>query len=229
MTIKLQQTPTIPADNLDDSGNAPDEDQPTGQGAGDQGEGSAHTGDDEDEDDDEDPEGSDALGDPGKKALDTMKAERNAERKARRDLEKRIADMEAAQANAGKTAEEQAAAQAERDRETAREAKTNAKLVRAEIKQAAAGKFRDPADALAFLDVASFDVDEDGDPDAEAIAEAIEDLLTRKPHLAAQGGAQSFDSGRGKPRPKKKLTKSDLTGMSAAAIAKAYDEGRIDM
>ena len=40
-------------------------------------------------------EGAEALGDAGKKALDTMKAERNAERVRARDAEARIAELTA--------------------------------------------------------------------------------------------------------------------------------------
>ena len=64
--------------------------------------------------------------------------------------------------------------------------------------------------------------------DRQEVAEAIEDLLQRKPHLAAQGGSTSFDSGRGKPRPKKKLTRDDLKRMSPDEIVKARREGRIE-
>lgn len=180
------------------------------------------------QDDDSDPEGADQLGDPGKKALDAMKSERNAERKRARELQKQLDDLKAAQEAASKDPDEQALDQARREAREEALSKANQRIVRSEVKSAAAGKFRDPTDALAFIDLEQFEVDENGDVDPEEVAEAIEDLLQRKPHLAAQGGSTSFDSGRGKPRPKKKLTRDDLKRMSPDEIVKARREGRIE-
>lgn len=133
---------------------------------------------DDADDVDGDDEGADALGDAGKKALDRMKERLRTERQARRAAEARL--------------NEQAPADdPERIRREAREEATktaNGRIVRAEIRAAAAGKLADPADALAFIDVEQFDVDDDGSVDQDDIAEAIADLLVSKPHLAAQGG-----------------------------------------
>ncbi|MFD8955692.1 hypothetical protein ACFV0W_01860 [Streptomyces anulatus] len=56
-------------------------------------------------------------------------------------------------------------------------------LVRAELRAAAAGKLRDPADALALLDVASL-AGPGGDIDAAAVAAAVDQLVKDKPYLA---------------------------------------------
>ncbi|SCD35582.1 hypothetical protein [Streptomyces sp. OspMP-M43] len=56
-------------------------------------------------------------------------------------------------------------------------------LVRAELRAAAAGKLRDPADALALLDVASL-AGSGGDIDAAAVAAAVDQLVKDKPYLA---------------------------------------------
>ncbi|MFF2256720.1 hypothetical protein ACWGSB_01695 [Streptomyces albidoflavus] len=62
-------------------------------------------------------------------------------------------------------------------------------LVRAELRAAAAGKLRDPADALALLDVSSL-AGSGGDIDAAAVAAAVDQLVKDKPYLAvAQTGA----------------------------------------
>lgn len=129
---------------------------------------------------DERVDGEDELGDAGKQALDRMKAKLKAER------ERRIA----AEQKAAATADQDDAARVRREAEAAATAKANARIVKAEIRAAAAGKLADPADALAFLNTNDFEVDDDGDVDADEIAAAIDDLLRRKPHLAAQGGAR---------------------------------------
>lgn len=167
--------------------------------------------------------GEEALGDPGKKALDAMKAERNAakaEAKARADeiaaLKARIEGREA----------EYAAEQERRNVEAAALAKANGRIVRSEIKAAAKGVLADPADALAFLDVDQFDVDDDGNVDEAAITAAITDLIARKPHLAAaQGQQQRFqgpaDQGhRGKDAPSEEQQLTE-------ALAEATKQGNV--
>jgi len=71
--------------------------------------------------------------------------------------------------------------------------------VRAEVRAAAAGKLADPSDALRFLDLAQFEVGEDGDIDQDEIADAIDELLTQKPYLAAQRSDK--DSQKKGPKP----------------------------
>ena len=185
--------------------------------------------DDTDEDDEDDPEGAEELGDKGKKALDRMKAKSKQERAENRALKQQLAQLQAAQDAAGKTPDERALDQARSEARAEATEKANQRILRSEIRAAAAGKFRDASDALAFLDLTEFDVDENGDVDQQDINDALADLLERKPHLAAQGGQSSFDSARGKPKPKKKLTRSDLQGMSPAEIDKARREGRIEL
>ncbi|QDH85754.1 scaffolding protein [Brevibacterium phage AGM4] len=178
--------------------------------------------------DDDDDDGADSLGDPGKKALDRMKAERNEAKKAARERDAEIAELKRQIEAKDKTPEENEleAARAEARAETL--SKANERVLRSEVKSAAAGKLRNPADALKLLDLKDFDVNEDGDVDTDQIQDAISDLLEEKPYLAAQGSNGSFDSGRGKQPRKKKLTKADLAGMSPNEIAKAYDEGRVE-
>jgi hypothetical protein len=81
-------------------------------------------------------------------------------------------DLERAQA-AARAAEERAA-------------KNRDRAVRAEVKALAADRFADPGDAAAFLDLGSY---ADGDDiDAGRIRADLDDLLTRKPHLAKPSG-----------------------------------------
>jgi len=174
----------------------------------------------------------DGLGDKGRETLaKERKARRDAE-KARKAAEKELADFKAAQ-QAKKDGDDAAAAadQARRDAESAALAKANARILAAEVKAAAAGKLADPADAARYLDMSEFEVSDDGSVDSDAISGAISDLIKRKPYLAAK--AQGFQgSGDGGARTNgssaKQLTGADIKGMSAAAIVKAREEGRLD-
>jgi hypothetical protein len=171
---------------------------------------------------DDNPPGADALGDAGKRALDTMKAERNAERERRKAAE---AELEALR-NPKPAADPAEPSEADR--------KLNARIVRAEIKAAAAGKFADPDDALVYLKdkARSFKVDENGEVDPAAISAAITDLLTRKPHLAAKPVPPTFEGSAdggaaGREAGPSQLTREDLKGKSPEFIAKARAEGRL--
>ncbi len=70
-------------------------------------------------------------------------------------------------------------------------AKANRRILRSEVKAAAAGKLADPNDALHMLDLDQFEVDDDGNVDEDEIATAIADLLEKKPYLAAQSGPKA--------------------------------------
>jgi hypothetical protein len=180
--------------------------------------------------DEGDPAGAEALGDPGKKALDTMKAQRNAEREKRRELERQLEELRAPKpANEGDQPDPDAIR-----REAAREATkaANTRILKSEIKAAAAGRLADPKDALVYLDLSSFEVNEDGDVDTEEISEAIADLLTRKPYLAANGRPRFQGTGDGgaarKASGPSQLTRADLKGMTPDQIHKAKAEGRLN-
>ena len=173
-------------------------------------------------------EGTESLGDAGKKALAAMKEREKAARAKARDLEKEIAELKAAAEAANKTPDEQALDAARREAEANAIAKANQRVLRSEIRAAAAGQLSDPSDALAHLDLSGFGVDEHGNVDTQEISEAISDLLEKKPYLAAQGGRVSFDSGRGKQPAGGQLTQADLRGMSPEDIASAKAAGRLN-
>lgn len=126
--------------------------------------------------------GEDALGDPGKRALDAMKADRNAAREA---AAKAAAELDQLRAKIAGT-EAEHAARLEREKVQADAmAKANERIARAEVRAAAAGKLADPADALRFLNLSDLEVSADGETDAAAIAALIDDLIKMKPYLAA--------------------------------------------
>lgn len=218
-TLKPNEEPQLKPNDDDEHEDQPNDNQDPDSG-GDQ------ISDDEDDSDDE--AGADDLGDKGKQALDRMKTARNDAKKLAKEREAEIAELKRQLAAKDKTPEENEleAARAEARAEAITAA--NARVIRSEVKSAAAGKLRNPALAIKLLDLTDFDVDENGDVDTDQIQEAITDLLEENPELAAQGGNASFDSGRGKQPRKKKLTKQDLAGMSPKEIAKAYDEGRVE-
>lgn len=169
-------------------------------GDGTAGDGDGDGGGDGDGDGDGGDDGDADLGEKGKKALDGERSARREAEKARKAAERKAADLESRLAKlegAKKTDHEK---ELEKARNEAKEAgtkeataKANARILRAEIKSAAAGKLADPADALRLLDLDDFEVDDDGEVDAKAITKAIAELVKDKPYLAA-GSA-------GKPKP----------------------------
>lgn len=183
---------------------------------------------------DADPEGADQLGDPGKKALASMKEKLKAERERRRTLEAQLAERD----KPAEGAQPDADAMLRQAEQTAA-ARYNERIVRAEVKAAAAGKLADPGDAYRFLDLSQFEVDADGNVDADEVAEAIDDLIQSKPYLAAQGGSTkprfqgTADSGarKGNVRPNQ-LTEADVRRLSAAGkhaeIVQAQADGRLE-
>src|SRR5690606_5724659 len=118
-------------------------------------------------------EGAEALGDPGKKALDAMKAAKKAAELEARTTREELAALKAQVEGKEK---EYAAEQERRNVEAAALSKANERILKAEIRAAAASKLSDPADALKFLDLSGFEVGDDGEVDSSAIAEAIDGL-----------------------------------------------------
>ena len=157
-------------------------------------------------------EGATALGDAGKKALDAMKAERNEARAEAKAAADAIAAL-TAQVE-GKQAEYEAA-QKTREVETAALAKANERILKAEVRAQAASKLNDPKDALLYLDLSGFEVGEDGEVDGDAVAAAIDKLITDKPYLAAQGTRFKGEADGGA----RKEPPADLDGQIAAATA----------
>jgi len=166
------------------------------------------SGDQDEESDDS--EGADALGDKGKQALDRMKEKLKAERAKRRQAEQ---ERDAASAT-------DEADKARREVESVALSKANDRIRRSEVKAAAKGVLADPNDAFRFLDLDQFEVDDDGDVDEEEIAQAIAELVEKKPYLAAQGGKRFQGTGGGGTRERKPAPTLDE---QIAAAEKAGD------
>lgn len=144
----------------------------------------AHEPDTPTEDDGDD----EPLRPEGKKALEAEKARRKAEAERRRAAEKQIEELRSELANLKGEGDAEAA---RRDASAEVLAKANRRILRSEVKAAAAGKLADPNDALHMLDLDQFEVDDDGNVDEDEIATAIADLLEKKPYLAAQRGPKA--------------------------------------
>lgn len=152
------------------------------------------------------PTGDDALGEGGKSALDK-------ERAAAREATRAKAAAESALQAAQKELETlRAATQSDAERATAKAVKEatalvtvagNARLVRAEVKAAAAAaQFHDPRDAAALLadKFAEVKVGDNGEVDEDAVKTLVDGLAKSKPHLVktAGGGAKPLP-GQGTP------------------------------
>lgn len=135
------------------------------------------------------------LSAPGLKALEE---ERAARRDADRQLKAAKAELETLKTQSMSDAEK-AVAKAKEEGKTEVLAAANARLVKAEVRAAAAGKL-DPTLAVRLLDLEDFKVDDDGEVDTKAITKAIDGLLKEHPNLAANGNGRPAGSADGGPR-----------------------------
>lgn len=116
------------------------------------------------------------LGDAGKKALDAWKARAKAAETAEKEAKAELAKRTAAEPDSEKV---------RREAEEAATRVANERVQRSELKAAAKGRLVDPAEALLNIDPTQFAVDANGDVDSDALNEAINQLLEKKPYLAA--------------------------------------------
>ena len=175
--------------------------------------------------------------DPAAKLEAAQKVNADLERKLKRSDDNRTkvseltATLSALQAKVDGKEVEHAADQVKREAEIAALTKANERIVRSEVKTAAKGVLADPADAFKFLNLSKFDVNDDGEVNEAAIADAIADLIKNKPYLAVQDGKRFQGGGDGGTRKESRpaqLTKANLAGMSPQAIEEARIAGRLD-
>lgn len=160
------------------------------------------------------PEGAEALGEPGKRALDSMKEQRNAARDQVRDL---TTQLEQAQQSGTSTRE--------------RVQSLSEQLVKANVLAAAKGQLTNPEDAFAFLDLNSFEVGDDGNVDSSAIEQAIGGLLEQRPYLAGEAPRFQGSAGGGGSSPdpaQQQVTQDELNRMTSEEVLKAKQQGRLD-
>lgn len=160
-----------------------------------------------------------------------QKVTRDLEAKLKRsdDNRDRVKELEAELAKLqGREAEHEKTLAEQKVRDDALAA-ANQRILAAEVRAQAAGKLQDATDALAYIDLSSFEVGDDGSVNTDAIAKAVADLITQKPYLAAQGGRFQGDADGG-PRKEApgpaQLTRSDMERMSPEQIAEAHEKGQ---
>ena len=172
-------------------------------------------------------EGEEALGDPGKKALDAMKAQRKA---ALDEAKAAKAERDALKAQLEGRDQEYAAEQEKQRVKDEALAAANKRILSAELRAAAKGKLADPTDAALYIDLNEFEVSDDGEVDSDALASAIDDLLARKSHLAADSRRfdGAADQGAQGQQRLTQLSAADLQNMTPAEVNQARRDGRLD-
>jgi hypothetical protein len=175
------------------------------------------------------PEQAPEVRDPAK-LLSAYEAEKGKRREADKTIAEIRREFNEFKAKAEGKEAEFAAEQKAREAEQAALAKVNDRIKKSEVKAAAKGVLADPQDAYKFLDLDSFEVDNDGNVDEDAIAHALADLVKNKPYLSAQGGQRfkgTADGGaRNDASRPSQLTKADMARMSPEEIDAAHNEGR---
>ena len=155
-----------------------------------------------------------------------------AERKARKEAERKERDAAARLADRDKEPAEQAIEQAKREAREEAQAAFNQRLVQAELKAALAGKVSNPALALRVIDSSEIDVDANGEVDPQSVTDAIEAALTQYPELKPVDSKKftgTADQGsRGKVARPHQLTREELAALSPEARIKAHESGQLE-
>ena len=130
------------------------------------------------------------------------KAEYDAIVKESKNYRKRAQDAESKLSDADKAKMgelERAQTEAKEQKERADELEAQLSRFRIEgfiTKEATAQNFADPSDAVAFLDMTSLKLNDDGEPDTNSLKAAVKKIAAEKPHLIkGAGGAGSGDGG----------------------------------
>lgn len=171
--------------------------------------------------------------DPDKGAKAALVAEREARRQERDERKQMRVELDALKqqlADRDKPAEELALEQARREAEQAVLEKANARIVRSELKAAAAGKVKRPDLLIKITDLSAIEVDENGDPDADALNDAITTFLEEYPELSVEArspGSADQGSQRRQAKPPQ-LTNDDIDRMTPEEIETARKEGRLN-
>jgi len=166
-------------------------------------------------------EGEEALGDPGKRALEAIKAKHRAERAKRIELEEKLRD-----ATAPKGDELDPEAIRDQIRREVR-AEADREIIAARVEATAAKFLHNPADAVAFIDLSEFQL-ENGKVDADEIQSAIKDLIAERPYLAITGTPQRGSTKRVPEVPADPANKPSTPVSHAERIKAAQAAGDIE-
>jgi hypothetical protein len=193
-------TDTIPADT---------DDQPDGDAADADADGD--TDSDGEDGDEPDPDGADQLGDPGKRALRAMKQQiRDLKRELRQA--RTANDKPADQPGDDDLDPEQLRQQIRQELEGELRTATARDRVLDKVEAKAARRFQNPALVRRLLKDETDDLlDDQGNPDVEAITERLNELLEDEPYLAVTSATPSGSGDAGSRQPPKDRDPADLT------------------
>lgn len=180
--------------------------------------------DDADEAESSENENNEEQEDPAEKLKKALRAERDARKAAERERNTLKQQLEAKD----KPADQAAIDEARREAEQAATEKANGRIVRAELRAAAAGKVSNLTALTRLVDVSQIEVDADGEPSADDIEDAIAQFLSDYPEFAADKSKFSgtADQGtKGKQSKERQLTREQLKSMSPEQIQAAQDKG----
>lgn len=107
----------------------------------------------------------------------------------------------------------------------------NQRVLKSEIRAAAASVLENPSDATIFLDLSKFTVSDDGETNSEEINNALGALVKERPYLAKRQqntGVVSTPPSGTRAQTVQQLTREQLKGMTSSEIAKADAEGRLN-
>lgn len=110
-------------------------------------------------------------------------------------------------------------------------ANANQRVLKSDIRAAAASVLENPADATIFLDLSKFTVSDDGETNSEEINNALGALVKERPYLAKRQpntGVVSTPPSGTRAQTVQQLTREQLKGMTPSEIAKADAEGRLN-
>lgn len=99
----------------------------------------------------------------------------------------------------------------------------NQRILKANLRALATGVLADPTDAHLYINLADFEVSDDGEVDEDALKAAIEDLVERKPHLAAKGGTTTVINSPTSGREGQQQTEEQKLVSALDAAEKAHD------
>jgi len=169
---------------------------------------------------------SDDKSDDSAKLLEALRKERLA----RKTAEKERDTAKQALSDKDKPAADAALEQARREAEQAANEKANERIVRAELKAAAAKRVSNLTALTRLVDLTTIEVADDGTPSEDDIEAAIEQFLTDFPEFAADKSkfSGSADQGsKGKQSTPAQLTREQLKSMTPEQIEKAEKDGRL--
>lgn len=109
-------------------------------------------------------------------------------------------------------------------------ATANQRVLKSEIRAAAASVLENPSDATIFLDLSQFTVSDDGETNSEEINNALGALVKERPYLAKRQqntGVVSTPPSGARTQTVQQLMREQLKGMTPSEIAKADAEGRL--